>query len=177
MVLLPHLTQMDRQRAEEMTPLVCRNTLLVSMVAAAALMGASPILVRVLFGGEFTAATAPLLLLMPGIIAASATRVLGSYLFSQGRIIYNTYATFIALGVTIGLDLVLIPWLEVPGAAIASSVAYTASLVATLYWYRRLSGRSVWEALVFRPSDRRFYGDLLRRLRAPRQVGAEKKVT
>ena len=66
-------------------------------------------------------------------------RGLGSYLFSQGRVIYNTYATFIALGVTLALDLVLIP---------------------TLYWYRQVSGGSVWEALVFRPSDRRIYGDL-----------------
>jgi len=176
MVLLPGLTQMDRQRAEEMTPLVCRNTLLVSIGASAVLMAVSPVLIRVLFGGEFSAATTPLFLLMPGIIAASATRVLGSYLFSQGRIIYNTYATFIALALTIGLDLVLIPWLEVPGAAIASSVAYGASLVATLYWYRRTSGRGIWEALVFRPSDRRFYAELLQRLRS-RGVPAEKKST
>ena len=166
MVLLPHLTQMDRQRAQEMTPLVCRNTVLISIGAAAGLMAASPVLIRILFGSEFTPATAPLMLLMPGVIAASATRVLGSYLFSQGRIIYNTYATFIALGVTIALDMLLIPWLEVPGAAIASSIAYTASLVATLYWYRQVSGGSVWEALVFRPSDRRFYADFLQRLRA-----------
>ncbi len=176
MVLLPGLTQMDRRRAEEMTPLVCRNTLLVSIGAGVVLMAASPVLIRVVFGGEFTSATTPLLLLMPGIIAASATRVLGSYLFSQGRIIYNTYATFIALGLTIGLDLVLIPWLEVPGAAIASSVAYGASLVATLYWYRRSSGRGVWEALVFRPSDRRFYADVIRRLRS-RTAPAEKEGT
>ena len=65
-----------------------------------------------------------------------------------------------------GLDLILIPWLEVEGAAIASSVAYVVALVATLYWYRRVSGRGVWEALVVRPSDLRLYSDFLRRLRA-----------
>ncbi|MEE8345785.1 MAG: polysaccharide biosynthesis C-terminal domain-containing protein [Dehalococcoidia bacterium] len=176
MVLLPRLTQMDPQRAQEMTPLVSRNIVLVSIVGAAVVMAASPILIRVLFGAEFMPATTPLLLLMPGIIAASATRVLGSYLFSQGRIIYNTYATFIALGVTIALDLVLIPTLEVEGAAIASSVAYVASLAATLYWYRKVSGGGVWEALVFRPSDRRYYGDLLQKLRSWVRP-AEKKAT
>jgi len=176
MVLLPRLTAMDSERAQEMTPLVCRNTVLVSVGAAAVLMAASPILIRVLFGGDFTPATAPLMLLMPGVIAASATRVLGSYLFSQGRVIYNTYATFIALGVTLTLDLVFIPTLEVPGAAIASSIAYVASLAATLYWYRQVSGGGVWQALIFRPSDRRFYGNLLQRLRT-RALPAEKKVT
>ena len=174
MVLLPRLTRMDRERAREMTPLISRNTVLVSVGAAAVLVVISPVLIRVLFGGEFTPATTPLMLLMPGIIAASATRVLGSYLFSQGRVIYNTYATFIALGVTLALDLVLIPTLKVPGAASASSIAYVVSLAATLYWYRQVSGGSVWQALIFRPSDRRFYGDLLRRLRA-RALPAEKK--
>lgn len=165
MVMLPRMTQMDPQRAQEMTPLVSRNSVLVSVAAAALLMAASPVLVRVLFGSEFTPATTPLLLLMPGVVAASAARVLSSYLFSQGRVIYNTYATFIALGVTLALDMALIPTLEVEGAAIASSIAYVASLGATLYWYRQVSGGRIWEALIFRPSDRRFYGDLLQRLR------------
>src|SRR3972149_2919234 len=99
----PALTRLDSEGAREMTPLASRNTVLVSIGAAAVLMAASPILIRVLFGGDFTPATAPLMLLMPGVLAASATRVLGSYLFSQGRVIYNTYATFIALGVTLAL--------------------------------------------------------------------------
>ncbi|MEX0801421.1 MAG: flippase [Dehalococcoidia bacterium] len=176
MVLLPRLTGMDADRARRLTPLICRNTVLVSIAAAALLMAASPFLIRILFGSDFTAATLPLILLMPGVIAASATRVLGSYLFSQGRVIYNTYATFIALGVTLGLDFLLIPPLEVEGAAIASSVAYVAALVATLYWYRLVSGGGAWGALVFRPDDRRFYLDALSRLRG-RLLPAEKETT
>ncbi len=165
MVLLPRLTAMEREDANETVPLVCRNTLLVSIVAAAGLMAVSPVAIRVLFGREFDPALTPLLLLMPGIVAGSATRVLGSYLFSQGKIIYNTYATFISLGMTIALDFVLIPWLEVEGAAIASSIAYVGALIATVYWYRRESGGSAVDALVFRPADARYYGAVLRRLR------------
>ena len=176
MVLLPRLTQMDRDEAARMTPLVCRNTLLVSIGGAAVLMAVSPVAIRVLFGSEFSPATTPLLLLMPGIVAASAARVLGSYLFSQGKIIYNTYATFIALGATIILDMALIPALEVPGAAIASSIAYVLSLAATLFWYRRVSGGTIWEALVVHPGDRRFYGELWRRLRV-RAHSAEEEST
>lgn len=166
MVLLPRLTGMAREEAGETTPVVCRNTLLVSIAASAGLMAVSPLAVRVLFGREFDPAVEPLLLLMPGIVAGSATRVLGSYLFSQGRIIYNTYATFIALGVTVALDMALIPWLKVDGAAIASSIAYACALAATLYWYARVSGASALEALLARPSDLRYYAGLLRRLRA-----------
>ena len=135
-------------------------------MAAIGLIAVSPAAIQVLFGSEFyPEAFWPLVLLMPGIIAASCTRVLGSFLFSQGRIIYNTLATFIALGVTIALDLVLIPWLEVEGAAIASSIAYVCALVVTLYWYRKVSTRPIAEALVWRPSDIEHYKRVWRRLR------------
>jgi O-antigen/teichoic acid export membrane protein len=166
LVLLPRLTQMERERADEMTPIICRNTLLLSAAGAVALVAVSPVAIDILFGREFDPATTPMILLMPGIVAASATRVLGSYLFSQGRIIYNTYATFIALGVTIALDFALIPWLEVEGAAIASSIAYTAALAATLWWYRRVSGGSIREALVFRAGDLVYYRNAIERVRA-----------
>jgi len=159
LVLMPRLTEMDPERAAEMTSLACRNTVLASVVAAIALIAVSPIAIDILFGDEFSAAQTPLILLMPGIIAACATRILGSYLFSQGRLIYNTYATFIALGLTIVLDLALIPSSGVNGAAIASSIAYIASLGATLYWYRQVSGRRIGEALVVRPGDARHYLD------------------
>jgi len=166
LVLMPRLTEMEPERAAEMTPLACRNTLFASVLGAIALIIVSPLAIDVLFGDEFSPARTPLILLMPGIIAACATRVLGSYLFSQGRILYNTYATFIALGLTIVLDFALIPPLEVEGAAIASSIAYCASLIATLYWYGRVSGGSAGEALIFRPADLHYYGEAWERVRA-----------
>lgn len=166
LVMLPRLTAMSAEDAQEVTPLVCRNTLLISILAAIGLVAVSPLAIYVLFGSEFyPEAFLPLVLLMPGIVAASATRVLGSYMFSQGRIIYNTYATFVALGFTIGLDLVLIPLLGVPGAAIASSIAYVCALLATLHWYRTVSGRPISEALIWRPGDREHYLRIARKLR------------
>ena len=64
---------------------------------------------------------------------------------------------------TIGADLVLIPLWEIEGAAVASSIAYTVALVATMYWYRRESGRGVAEALLWRPSDIGYYTAALKR--------------
>lgn len=172
MVLLPRLTSMEKEDVEEMTPLVCRNTLLVSVFGAIGLVAISPWAIEILFGEEFDESVVPMILLMPGIVAASASRVLGTYFFSQGRIILNTYVTFIALGATIALDFALIPWLEVEGAAIASSIAYIIALGATLYWYRNLSGRAPTEALLPRPRDIQFYKDALQKLRG-RLRGAE----
>ena len=164
MVLLPRLTAMEKEDASEVTPIISRNTLLVSLLAAGALIAVSPLAIEVLFGGEFyPEAFLPLVLLMPGIVAASATRVLGSYLFSRGKIIFTTFATFIAMGVTIAADLVLIPLWEVEGAAIASSIAYVTALAATAYWYRLESGRGVLEALIWRPGDIGYYTSAIKR--------------
>ena len=173
LVLLPRLTAMEKADADEVTPIVTRNTLLISIIAAFGLVAVSRIAIKVLFGDEFyPEAFRPLVLLMPGIIAASATRVMGSYLFSQGKIIYTTFATFLALGVTIGADLVLIPLWKVEGAAVASSIAYVCALVATAYWYRQESGKSLVETLLWRPGDAGYYLAAWRRMR--RRGGVDK---
>ena len=172
-VLLPRLTSLDKERAEAITPVICRNTLLISILAALGLVAVSPLVITWLFGGQFEPAVTPLMLLMPGVVAVSAARVLGSYMFSQGKVIYNTYTTFIALGVTLVLDLALIPVLGINGAALASSIAYAVSLLAALWFYRRLTGASIWGALVPRLSDGRYYVDLWRRLTAQHSLGKE----
>lgn len=164
LVMLPRLTAMTEEAAQEVTPLVCRNTFLISILAGIGLVAVSPIAIKVLFGDEFYPDSfLPLALLMPGIVAASASRVLGSYLFSQGKVIYNTYASIIALVVSIGLDFIAVPLFEVEGAAAMSSIAYVCALIATLYWYRQVSGGSIREALIPRLDDRKHYLRMLRR--------------
>jgi len=166
-VLLPRLTGMKAEEAAELTPLMCRNTMLVSLAAAVVLALASPLAIELAFGEEFSPAVAPLLWLMPGVVALSGAKILSSYIFSQGRVILNTYVAGISLAVTLLLDLLLIPRFGISGAAIASSLAYGTAFVLTLYWYRRLSGNNVWEAVIPRGSDARLYLDVARRLGGP----------
>jgi stage V sporulation protein B len=174
LVMLPRLTAMSEEAAQEVTPLVCRNTLFISTLAALGVVAVSPVAIKVLFGDDYyPEALWPLILLMPGIVAASATRVLGSYLFSQGKVLYTTFATVIALGLDIVLDLVAIPLFHVSGAAAMSSVSYIAALIAILYWYRKVSGGSIREALVWHPDDRSHYLRIVRRLKGGEATGAD----
>jgi hypothetical protein len=53
----------------------------------------------------------------------------------------------------------------VAGAAAASSIAYSLSLVLSLAVYSRMSGRGVWEAVLVRREDLRMYLDAARSLR------------
>jgi Na+-driven multidrug efflux pump len=89
--------------------------------------------------------------------------VLTSYIFSQGRPLVNTGITFVSLIVTIAADLALIPRFGVNGAAAASSLAYLAHFAVALFAFSRISGQSVFDALIPRRSDAELYADTVRR--------------
>jgi O-antigen/teichoic acid export membrane protein len=152
-VLLPRLSALGREEAASLAQGAARSTFLTSLAGAAALAALSPLLVTALFGSEFRASVLPLGLLLPGALANGVTIVLGAYLYGRGRPLYQTAAVLTALLATVVLDLALIPWLEVVGAAIASSLAYNIGLAAALYLYRRLSGRPLWQLLALGPGD------------------------
>ena len=171
LALLPRLTRMDPERATEVTPIACRNTLLVSAAGAAVLAALAQVAVKPVFGSDFGEAPQAMAILMPGIVALSGTKVVSSYIFSQGRVALNSLVALLTLGVTLSLDAVLIPEYGVDGAAAASSVAYTSSMVLTLYFYRRISSRNVWECVLPRPGDAALYAGLAKRVWARLTTG------
>ncbi len=163
-VLVTGLTAAHPDDAARRTPVVTRNTLLVSAAGAGALAAASPVLVELLYGGAFAGAVVPLLWLLPGAVAMAGSKVVTAYIFSQGRPLTNSMITAAALIVTVFADVTLIPVFGVSGAAMASSLAYGTHFALALWAYRRLSGGSVVEALVPRRSDLQLYADALRSL-------------
>ena len=165
MALLPRLTRMESQRAAEVTPVACRNIILISLLLAAGVAVTAPFTVEILFGHAFAPAVAPIIWLLPGIAALSGAKVLGSYFFSQARMSVASLTAMISLVATIAFDLLLIPTLGITGAAIASSIAYTVSLVVSLRFYSSISGQSAWSCVIPRTADLRLYVDLAKRLR------------
>ena len=171
-VLLTNLTASDDETAARMTPLACRNTLLVTGIAAIGAAVVSPIAVPAIFGSEFDDSVLAFVWLLPGTVAAAGTKILATYVFSRGRPLINAQVGIGVLVVTIAGDLLLIPPFGVPGAAAASSFAYVCGLAFTAIAYRRLSGGSIADCLLPKPADASFYLDgargLLGRLRPGR---------
>jgi O-antigen/teichoic acid export membrane protein len=152
-VLIPKLASSDPEYAARATPLVCRNTMLVTALSAVAVAAASPFAVPFLFGDEFEGSVKPLLWLLPGAVAMSGAKVLSAYVFSQGKPMLNTWISAATLALTLALDLVLIPPFGVAGAAGASTIAYCANLVLTLAAYGRISGGRPLDAVLPRLAD------------------------
>lgn len=161
-VLLPRLTVADEADAARLTPLLCRNTLLVSALGALAIAVASPWLLEPIFGSDFGPSLEPLLWLLPGTVLLAGSKILTSYIFSQGRPLTNSLITVASLVVTIVADFALIPPFGVTGAAVASTLAYSAHFALSLLAYRRLSGGSIWEAVLVRGDDLRRYVQVAR---------------
>ncbi|MEX2247617.1 MAG: oligosaccharide flippase family protein [Dehalococcoidia bacterium] len=162
LVLMPRLTSADADDVAWMTPVACRNMLLVAAGGAVGLAVVAPVLVPGVFGDEFERSVDALWWLLPGTVALCGSKVLTSYIFSRGRPLVNTGITAVSLVVTLVADFALIPVFGVNGAAAASSLAYGAHFAAALYAYGRISGQPVLEAVIPRPADGRLYGDALR---------------
>lgn len=165
MALLPRLTRMDGEKGAEVTATACRNILLVASMGALALSALSPIAVHLLFGEAFSGAIRAIFFLMPGVVALSGAKVISSYVFSQGKMAVTSGIAVLALGGTVVFDLLLIPPFGIAGAAAASSIAYSATLIMYLGYYERLSGNRFTECLLLRVSDLRLYMSFLQRAR------------
>ena len=95
-----------------------------SALVAAFLGVAGPFAIRFLYGPRFSASAVPLLLLLPGVCALSASSILAAFLAGVGRVGANTRASVAGLVVNVALNMVLIPRYGVAGAAGASSLTY-----------------------------------------------------
>jgi O-antigen/teichoic acid export membrane protein len=172
-VLMPRLTGAGNSAAAEDAARGCRITILLTATAAAGLAITSPVLFPLLFGSDFDDAIVPFLLLLPGTIALAGGKVLSSYVLSRGRPLINSSISGVSFAVVLVADLLLVPWLEVEGAAIASSLAYLTSTALTASAYRRLSGAPLWPAFIPTAADIRLGIDRAREIIHRRRSAAE----
>ena len=98
-----------------------RHLAVVSLLGATAVALPAPFLLPRLFGAEFAASAAPLWLLLAGQVAWSWGAAAGRALFAAGRVEGNFYVAAVAAVGNIVLNLVLIPYLGILGAAVATA--------------------------------------------------------
>jgi O-antigen/teichoic acid export membrane protein len=165
-VLLTNITAGSAANAAQLTPTVCRTTLLVTAVAALGAAAIAWIWIPIVFGDAYRGSVLPYLLLLPGTVAIGGSKILAAYVFSRGRPMINTWIGAAVLAVTIPTNVVLIGPFGVAGAAISTSLGYCLDLALTAVAYRRLSGGSIREALLPQRADAAIYLEAWRAVRA-----------
>jgi len=141
-VLLPRIAAQQASHFENaaQTARVTRLALWVSIVMALLLaLVAEPLVTRI-YGQAFRGSLAPLFWLLPGIVIFSAANVLASYLAGIGKPRLNFFVSLAGLFVTVALNLLLIPRLNIVGAAISSTASYITSTALILWFFKRESG-------------------------------------
>ena len=170
LVMFPHISSLEKEEADRITPAVCRNAVFVTLIGAVVMFAVSRPLILTIFGSALIPAIEPLWLLLPGIVTLTVAKIITSYLSGIGKPIYSTYLSGGSMILTVVMDLVLIPPFGINGAAAASSIVYTCTAAAFVWIFHRESGAGVLETIVVRSEDfvryRRLVDSTLKRILA-----------
>ena len=162
----------SHEQARLLSPILARLGFAISLLGAVAillLLDPAMSLVTTLAKGSdanwFTdwspTVSTSLLVLIPGTVAFTVSKVLQADLAARDRLQTCMNAQFVVLVTMLALDVVLIPAHGAVGAAAASTIAYVLSTVYTCVAYGRQTGTPIWRVLVVHPSDFRYIRDIL----------------
>lgn len=122
----------DQSDAAGVTALAVRVSLVGAGAAVVALALIGPLALPVVYGEEFRGSVSPFVLILPGVLAFAASRPIAALLAARdlARIVAGLSAGAFAINVALGV--VLIPLLGIDGAALSSTIAYTALAIGYL---------------------------------------------
>jgi len=163
-ILFPKVSSSMKKEATEITSIICRHTVFLTSVVAifSALIAKS--LISIVYTPAYLPSVKPLLILLPGVVALSCSKILTSYLTGVGFPIIGTKGSIIALTVNIPLNILLIPKFGISGAAIATTVSYSLLTLFVLYNFLQISKVRLRDIIVIKKSDFMFYLSFIKKI-------------
>jgi O-antigen/teichoic acid export membrane protein len=150
-VIVPKAAAASTDALNEQTPRVFGKVLALNVLFGALLCLVGAVGIRVLYSHAYAGAYKPMVLMMPGVVLLGGASILTGDTTGRGHPGYNSINSLLGFGVTLGLDLILIPRSGISGAAIASSIAYAVNFVLAVAFFLRVSGvgfREFWRQAV-----------------------------
>lgn len=154
-VALPQQAVSGTHEAGRITARTLRLNLLVSGALIGLIAVTSPWVIPLVYGHAYAASVTPLLILAPGAVALTLTRLTEQYLVRLDRPMTMTAISCGALGVNLLLNLVTIPRWGAVGAALAATSAFTLLALLETVWFLRSARMSALD-LVPRLTDLRW---------------------
>lgn len=139
-----------------------RAALVLMSVTVGTTLLLAPFAVPFIYGRAFAPAVYSCFVLLPGIVVDGVTRILWSYQTVRGRVYW--LQALGATGLNVLLVVLLVPRLGPVGAALASSVAYSAVGIYVVLRFCRDTGATPAQVLIPRWEDVRVIGRTLRGL-------------
>lgn len=135
------------------TPKVCRVSLCVSIIAGMFLYICIPFLLPLLYGDKFIPSILSFKILLPGISFITIYLILNGDLAGRGKAIYTLYVFSCGLILNIVLNILMIPKLGINGAAVSSTIAYSASSLVLAFVYSRKYSVQMRDLLIIKMDD------------------------
>ena len=160
------------EQARQLTPILSRLGLAISLFGALAIVFlVDPImsLITIAAKGDdgvwlrewSPTVSASLLVLVPGTVAFTVSKVLQADLAARDRLQTCVNAQLVVLVTMLGLDVLLIPEHGAVGAAAASTIAYVVSTIYTAVVYGRQTRTPIWRFLIVHTGDFRYIRDIV----------------
>jgi len=150
-ILFPSASSSEAQR--EKTPILSRLNFSV-VFAGSLVIGASAYwLVPLLFSAEYGNSVLPLVVILPGIISLSVSKILSADFISRGLPQYSFYVSLLNFFLNIAFNIILIPRMGIAGAALSSALSYSAALILQIYFYYKLTNTRLTELILMRSGD------------------------
>lgn len=151
--LLPVFSSGERERVVGLTNRAIRANLALSVVGGLALAIASPLVLWV-FGEAYRGGVVTLLILLPGTVVYSIAHITTAYWQTfRRRPQVNLYLAGLSLVIDLIAAIVLIPRLGLPGAALAATLSYMASVIVSVYLYMRDAAVPLGDVIRLRRDD------------------------
>jgi len=113
----------------------------------------SPVLIPLIFSNDFAGTVLPFIILLPGVIIFTLTTILAAYFAGINRQDINLKISFFCFFTILIGDFLLVPKYGIKGAAIASSIGYALSGIASLFVFSKQSGNTFKELLLAKKKD------------------------
>jgi O-antigen/teichoic acid export membrane protein len=152
-VMFPYAAMLSKHEGARLAWRAARVSVAVCAVAAVSGWLLTQWLLTPIFGDQFAEVPALLGILLLGIVPYSISKVLGNYLAGINALGANVFASGMGLGLTIALDLLLIPRYGAQGAAWATAVSYAAYTLLLFAVFLRKSALPLSEALAWRTKE------------------------
>jgi len=130
----------NKNRASQLTLRFMKLSILLTFTALLVICLLPTTFFELLFSEEFADIRPIILLISPGIVFFSAHTILANYFSGTGKPKYNLYASLIGLTVTLIAAFSLIPTLGIRGAAITTSLTYSALFVYQWVVFQKQTG-------------------------------------
>lgn len=155
-ILLPKITHMvgeNEAKAASFTIDTARMVFITTLFISLVFIGILPFAVEVLFGAEYKKSVIISLVLLPGILAWTPSRILANDIAARGLANVNLRNAVYVLFLNISLSIILIPKFGIFGAGVATTIAYSFDFIIRLYAYKKIVGISIIRKLIPRKSD------------------------